>query len=52
MFTHPDEINEHERQGARKMGIIVPPATYSGKQVGLMLLAIAIFALVMLYLFH
>jgi hypothetical protein len=52
MFTHPDEINEYERQGARKMGIIVPPVIHSGKQIGLMLLVFAIFASVMLYFFH
>ncbi len=52
MFTHPGEMEEFERHGARKMGIIIPPATYSGRQIGLMLFVFAIFASVMLYFFH
>ena len=51
MFAHPDEINEHERQGARKMSIVVPSATYSGKQIVLMLLVFAAFASVILCFF-
>ena len=51
MFKHPDEINEHERQGARKMGIIVPPATYSGKQIIVAILVLVSLSLCGLYLF-
>ncbi|MFA6554089.1 MAG: hypothetical protein WCS89_01125 [Candidatus Paceibacterota bacterium] len=51
MFTHPNEIDEYKRQGARKMGIIVPSATYSGKQITVILLVFASLVLCGLYLF-
>ena len=51
MFIHPGEMEEFERHGARKMGIIVPFATYSGKQIMVMLLVFASLALCGLYLF-
>lgn len=51
MFTHPGEMEEFERHGARKMGIIIPPATYSGRQIVVMLLVFASLVLCGLYFF-
>lgn len=43
MFTHPDELDRHERQDQRKAGIFTPPLTYSWKQIlEILLLLVAI----------